>query len=265
MRTPHEILLEQGDLLERKMFSDPTFASSFELYPIIWSLYVLSNRKPGFLKLADSNWLQFAERHYSCIVRCWMAYVTHQDIASLCSEALDSPTAYQHLSLHRLLFQLFCSFGAAIDNLRFAFAAPPIDCPFEFEKIYARDDSEISLKWLYERRTQYIHKSIVPCFDRNGLLSLDASLFDDTETEWFHRRPIQVKSVAELCEWYWSCFVDQMHSSFSKLLELLKNASPATVAEIRFTPLQPSELNWGSASPSNPHGLPELPPPSGCR
>ncbi len=257
------IIRDQGDLLERRMFSEGEFAEVFSLYPTVWALYVLPNRSPGHLGLANAEWLRFAERHYSCIVRCWMAHTALREIRSLCQSSLDAPTADHHLQLHRLLFDFFCSLGAAIDNMRFSYAAHPVNSVNDFEKAFSRTDIGTSLKCLYERRTQFIHKAIVPCFDRNGLLSLDSALFDDTETRWDQRRPLKISSVADLCDFYWDGFVTEMRSVWSRLLDILKANRPTSVAEIKFSPLQPGELQWSSASPSWPSGWPNLPGPSG--
>jgi hypothetical protein len=178
LHEPLQLIREHGDLLERHIFADAQFASDFNLYPIVWSLYVLQQRSPGKLGLADLNWLRFAERHYSTIIRCWMAASSQNEIDVLCMEAIDNPSPALHLRLHRLLFKFYCSLGAAIDNMRFAFAAHPINAEAAFEAVYSRPDVAANLRWLYERRTQFIHKAIVPCFNNEGLLSLDAAFFD---------------------------------------------------------------------------------------
>ena len=52
-----------GDVLERHMFHDTTFADSFSLYPRIWSDYVLPNREPLRPSMIAAQWLPFAQHH----------------------------------------------------------------------------------------------------------------------------------------------------------------------------------------------------------
>jgi hypothetical protein len=258
IHTPLQLIRDQGDLLERQIFADEDFAGCFDLYPLVWTRCVLVNRVPGKLALQDLEWLRFAERHYSVIIRCWMAYIARKDIDRLCTDAVDAPSALQHLQLHRLLFEYYCSLGAAIDNMRYAFQSEPINAVDAFGAIYDRADIQANLRYLYERRTQYIHKAIVPCFNNEGLLSLDAAMFNDTDTHWDNRYPLNLNSASSLCDFHWAQFVDEMRGAWSTLLELLRSRRWNLPGEIDFTPLEPRELEWSSASPHWPRGWPNL-------
>lgn len=248
MIEPLELLQNDGDLLERDMFADAEFAKAFCIYPMVWSLYVRPHRKLECLTLVSPEWMRFAERHYSCIVRCWMAYTALREIADVCSNTVDRPTARDHLKLHRLLFEYFCSLGAAIDNLGIAFAEYPIESLNEFNVIYSRHNVEISLKDIFERRHQFIHKAVVPCFNGNGLLSLNASHFGDTEIRWDSPRPLKVQCVSQICDHYWHHFVKEMRAAWSSLLTQLRAAEPSTGAEIEVSPCKLGTIVWNAGS-----------------
>jgi hypothetical protein len=263
---PLDIIKMQGDLLERHIFKDDEFSAAFDLYPTVWALYILEARGEGTITLADSTWLRFAERHYSTIVRCWMALECRRDLEIIASEAVGSPSAAHHVKVHRLMFEFYCCLGAAIDNLRHTFIAPPIECQAAFDRIYGRSDRSVPLRYLFERRTQFIHKALVPCFNHEGLLSIDASMLKDVETRWDQRQPMVISEVTAICGFHWGEFVMEMRCAWSKLLDLLRSYQPKTTADIDFSPLPPQSLGWGSGSPPPPDS-PDTPGPgpSGVR
>jgi len=251
-------IAEHGDLLERRFYSDREFCSAFDLYPVAWCLVIPQNRAAGTIALADGKWSKFAARHYSTIVRCWSAREAFKEITSTAESAIDDPTADHFIAVHRQLFAFFCSLGAAIDNMRHTFQSPPINNVDAFEAIYSRDTIDYSLEYLYERRTQFIHKAVTPCFSANGLISIDAALFDDTETDWNHPRPIKVTEITTIVEVYWGYFTDEMRAAWSKLIERLKRIAAGSVSEISFPEPTPQQLIWSSGSSNQPQGNPHF-------
>jgi hypothetical protein len=259
--TPHPLTLirSHGDLLERHVFSVDAFANEFSVYPHVWARYVLPNRVPGKFTLTNPDWIRFAERHYSAVIRCWNARCALEKIRKICTESVDRNEACDYLELHEFLIAFFCGAGSAIDNLKYAFAAYPIKCLGAFEKKMRRPGAAINLAWIYDRRTQYVHKAIVPCFGAFGLASFDASFFTDTETKWDQTLPLKVESVADLVDLIWSHFVDEMRSCWCELFDLLKANVEDTGAPLTIQPVEPLTLQWSSGTPQTPHGWPNLP------
>jgi len=172
---------------------------------------------------------------------------------------MDERSAEAFIHMHRLLFEFYCTLGAAIDNMRYTFDAYPVNAVAAFEKIFARDDVVCSLDWLYKRRTQFVHKAIVPCFHENGLISVDAAIFDDVETHWGHSRPIKITEVSQITELHWSHFVGEMRSVWSRLIDLLKAHKGKSIHDIVFFEPIPADVVWSSGTPEYPYGSPHFP------
>jgi len=79
-------IVEHGDILERRFYGDGLFRNDFDLYPVAWCLAIPEERSPGTIALADAQWTEFAERHYSTIVRCWSARAARNDIVTAASK-----------------------------------------------------------------------------------------------------------------------------------------------------------------------------------
>ncbi len=212
-----------GDILEQKFFADEEFAKSFDLYPLIWKRHVLPLRKPNSFQLdTDHLHAEFAARHYTTIVRCWMAYTANKDIASHCEAACAEPSVENQLRLHRLLFEFYCSLGAAIDNMEYCYASHPISCVDEFTSI-RKNTTKLhpdTLDWLYDRRTQFIHHTLVPCFYEKDLLHLNEGILENKQGEWDDQTPGKNAEISDLCNSHWRLFVGEMKTCWSKLLRL---------------------------------------------
>ncbi|MGA7499893.1 MAG: hypothetical protein WBX00_24445 [Isosphaeraceae bacterium] len=215
-----QLIQVNGDILERKFFSDEDFARSFDLYPLVWKRRVLPFREPDNIDLANTPQREFGEKHYTTIVRCWMAYTANKEIGSQCEAAFVTPSVENQLKLHRLLFEFYCSMGAAIDNMEGCFNSPPISSSKAFTTIRDRPTYEGSLKWLYDRRTQFVHKALVPCFYAGELLHLNAGIFESKEVRWTDQRPGKNTEISELCNLHWSIFAGEMKKCWSTLLTL---------------------------------------------
>ena len=251
-----EFIQSHGDTFERAMFSDVDFAQKFHLYPEVWSKCILPNRRPGTISLADVNWIEFAGRHYTTIIRCWNAWESHKNIVCQCELSIVDSTPLEYLRLHSTLFEFFCLCGSAIDNLGYTFGAKPLECMRAFEETKSRKHGENDLKWFYERRNQFIHSIIVPCFQNDGLPTIDLNLFADSKTVWESERPLDLRSVGDVIEKYWKTFVEEMTAAWSCLLGLVNKKMESvdlthfmnTTTPIGFSGGQGLNVGLGSAS-----------------
>jgi len=251
-----QLILVNGDILERKFFSDEDFARSFDLYPLIWKRHVLPLRKPDSFQLdLDNPQSEFAAKHYTTIVRCWMAYAANKEIDSQCLAACESPSAENQLKLHRLLFEFYCTLGAAIDNMEACFELPPISSSSAFTSIRSREPDEESLRWLYDRRTQFVHSTLVPCFYEDELLHLNVGIFISEVGRWIDQRPGKNTEISKLCNSHWGLFVGEMKKCWSTLLTLL----PKSFSDVEPCLLPATFMPLMSASSGTP---PDVSPPA---
>lgn len=254
-----ERIIKHGDFLERHMYKSENFANDFSIYPIIWNRYVLVNRKKGKLTLKNSYWQYFAERHYSAIVRCWNTMASHERIINICANSIDNNDAAAHLDILEALSSFFYFAGAAIENLQQAFAVKPLEKVDVFIGIKERMvDGGYNLKWFYERRSQCIHKVVVPVFINNGLLSVDTSFFDDTETHWDTARSYKKEDLEELSRFLWKHFVEQMNKAWSTLADELKSIQDEETP-VFIDPPTHVQPTWTSGNADFPGGTPTLP------
>lgn len=239
-----QLIKATGDILERSFFSDEGFATSFDLYPLVWQRHVLCLRKPGSsqLDLAHPH-AKFAMRHYTTIVRCWMAYVANKEIASQCLPPCETPSVVNQLKLHRLLFEFYCSMGAAIDNMKQCYESEPICNKNAFENLRDNKAKQYPdrLEWLWHRRHQFIHSTLVPCFYMNDLLHLNEGIFETKWKEsWADQSPGKNTEISELCNTHWLLFMREMQESWRELESLF----PKTFSQI------PSPMFLGTVMPS---------------
>jgi hypothetical protein len=222
MLTPIEAILECGDFLEREIFRDSMFADQFNAYPIIWSALVLPNRNPDLPTLALAGWQSFGEHHYSAIVRCWNARRSAQRIMEASEYLIESPDDYErYLDLQEYYVSFFCSIGGAKDNLQAV--SKLIDAEVQFQARCGSSTKYGSLQWFYERRTQAVHKIIVPFFDVEGVPHFDMSAFVDPDCKWDSLTNIDIRCVADVVLQLWSKFVYEINGAWSVLLTQLKH------------------------------------------
>jgi hypothetical protein len=264
--SPIELLKQFGDLLERHMFAEANFAGEFSVYPEVWSRYILPNRETKQPTITTGSWRRLAEHNYTAIVRCWNTRTALQRITDLCTKmAAEGAAALLLLELHEAIVTFFASAGAAIDNLRRSFEAEPACCSARGDAALRGEGEDMgSLRWIYERRTQSVHKILVPCYELEGVPSLDVSLFSDTETHWDDAKGIDSWCVASLFEYLWSRFSSQMNGAWAQLFDQLKDKKPPANPEEIVKVTATYTLNWSSGTPQNPRGTPNLIAPSGC-
>jgi hypothetical protein len=245
---PLKAIREYGDLLERHMFEDQQFADHFSLYPRVWADYVLPHREPNQPSLITPQWMPLAQHHYSAIVRCWTMHKLSKRIEATCFEMIDRPSEIARilLDLQECLVTFFCSAGGAIDNLRGTYRVQPIGSDADFQKLYEDKEQRYSLAWVFERRNQTVHKTLLPCFEKDGLPYFDESLFADLGVAWNRAKKRDFKCVAEMIERVWQAFIARTRAVWSRMYELLKQKSlvQRPVAVTIFT-----HCNLSSASP----------------
>ena len=260
MTSALDLIRQSGDILEQMMFADDEFAAQFSLYPQVWARCILPNRKEGTIALTSDRWIRFAERHYTTIVRCWNARTAHADICEQCQSLIDSNDAVAYLKLHQALFAFFCLCGSAVDNLEWTFKVPPVESDDAFQKSKTRHNGHLDLRWFYERRTQFVHKAVVPCFGYAGLAAFDLNMFVDPETRWDSTHPVKIDSIADHVAKLWLQFVEEMKAAWSELLRVVKTVTSVRPSELVLTIQQPASLANFSAAPFTiASGVPSFP------
>lgn len=232
MPTALETIRQHGDLLEHVMFADDEFAGRFAQYPIIWRALVLPNRDPEFPTLATQDWRAFAAHHYSAIVRCWNARTAALRIEAVCMALIENPKALgSYLDLQEHYVSFFGCMGGVKDNLGFVFDDPQVNSVPAFEQRCGAANTYGSIRWFYERRTQAVHKIVVPFFDVQGLPHFDMSAFADPDVQWDTLTNTDVRSVAEVASQLWDRFAYEAAGCWSLLLDILRRQHNAAFAE----------------------------------
>jgi hypothetical protein len=261
------VIREQGDFLERHIFQDDEFVEAFKLYPAVWAKCVLPNRINNSVSFANDEWSEFASRHYTALIRCWNARLAKFEINNLCEATINSHDPSIHIKLHGDLFSFFCHCGSAIDNLEWAFASKTINSPNTFANFKIIEKNGRSLKWFYNRRTQWVHHSIVPVNVENGLPKFDISLLTQDETVWDPCKSTNYKSISEEIDILWADFKYLMSCAWSKLLDRVnsdlasKSNQPNPIYPLYpttspvFNQLSSETSVSGVPSPSRPSGL----------
>lgn len=261
--SPGELAAQYGDVLERVMFGDADFAAIFPVYPEIWCRYVLPYRQMHKGTLTGTKWQEFSEHHYSAIVRCWNARNTCSLIEESCQKIKQySSVGESILRLHAQLLEFFGSMASALDNMEACFKQ--IGDTKAFGSCAGNKQSPWSLCWLFERRTQIIHKILIPIAEYSGIPSMDLSLFMDIDKRWDDENNRPVTEVGEITSRALSEFIRGMARCWATLYDLMKRKCPADKPKA----LPYSILHWGSFSsgigrPDNyPDGPPHAPPTS---
>ncbi len=223
MATPLEMIRFHGDFLEQGMFADWDFACSFHTYPILWRALVLPNRDPAQPTFTIPKWRNFSAHHYSAIIRCWNACRASHRIMSVCYEAIENPRAgdlYLELQEHYVSF--FSAVGAAYDNLQAVFNDAQVDAARAWDQKVGSSSTHGSLRWFYERRTQAVHKIIIPFFEANGLPHFDRSAFRDPDVRWDEYDCTNMYCVAEAMSSLSDKFIHEVGGAWAMLLGILK-------------------------------------------
>lgn len=256
------VILNHGDVLEQRMFADDEFAASFALYVVVWNAVVLPNRDPSYPTLAIEPWRGFGGHHYSAIVRCWNAYRAKKRFAEQCVQAAaGDDKAGALLDLHEHYVAFFCSIGGAYDNLSSTFSTQQVNAPLAFADAVGSATKPGTLKWFYERRTQAVHKLVIPCFLKNGVPCFDRSAFSDPDVKW-DQLTNDIHEFDEAIEQLWLQLIGEFKRCWSRLLDVLKAKQSHLFTSTGPIKIVSISEGQSSASPNDPRFTI---PPSGCK
>jgi len=219
--TALENLRTFGDRLEREIFRDGKFATKFKVYPSVWQSYVLPYRDPKKPRMIKGDWQQFAEHHYTTIMRCWTAFDAMQHIDSECETLSCKRNDAALLRLHGVELTFYAAMGSAWENLNDCFTSPPVRLGTEMDD---GPDSDV-----YPIRNHFIHEVLVPIEDGDhGLVWFGTSLLKADNLHWSDAIDGSNDEVAEFHGKRWSEFVKTMNRRWSTLYDALKKVAPRT-------------------------------------
>ena len=216
--TPLEEIRSNGDLLERKLYSDSAFASAFDLYPVTWVKYVLPARQPGTV-CVEGEWKSFAELHYSAIIRCWGVWMARKDLLTKLQSGLEHG-AGDTLWAHGLVHSMYAHIGSVRDCLEKCGEAFP--GTMKNSVVGALED-------MYQQRHKFIHKVLVPIFEEAGAGLIDVAVMesDANKMSWSQERH-KPKYLEDVITDEGEQFVKACKSSWSGLLDELKRGGAPT-------------------------------------
>lgn len=250
MSAARDQIREYGDPLEKTIYADDCFAGLFASYAEIWTRVILPNRDPQNPGRTFPEWRPFSESHYSALIRSWNVYSSQRRLTEMATEITGSSgdAACLYLELHREYVTFFCCAGGAIENLETAFTRLPNGSSAGFTR--GRKDEWGSLDWTYDRRTQAVHKIVIPFFDLQGVPHFDAKLFASPDSHWFQNGATDPKCLSDECERIWGKFAGCMAAQWSKLHEIVNGRWPK--CNSTHVPVSEQPQSSGSASISVP-------------
>ncbi len=168
MVVPTDVLEALGDPVEKSIArrTNDGFRGIDVLvvpYATIWSEDILPRRLPDDKSRVENGWMNFAGSHYSAIIKVYSAAKALDRIAAMCQVEAEPYDGDFLLELHEKCDQFWRDMGSAIDNLGACFTWAPVVKEKEPGKDYlcGRDKTDV-LRFIYDRRTQYIHSRVVP-------------------------------------------------------------------------------------------------------
>jgi hypothetical protein len=239
------LLRSDGDAVEKFACDEASIAPLIGQYAAIWANYVRPKRMPGNPALIEGPIADLAERHYTALVRLLGALGAAKRASDACIELASGATAGSSVVVVQSeLLTFFSSAGAAVENLEAAYAAPPIGS----KSALMPNPSDVfgSPKWFYDRRTQYVHKRLLPIFEIDGVLHIDTEHFFDKEVKWndsthkVHELSASVENLASL-------LVAGLVTGWSQLYKRLRSAAPVAVGPSG----SPMPITITSGSPRN--------------
>lgn len=218
------LIRSDGDLLERHMFADANFAKWFGHYADAWASYVLPHRGNDGLDKRGLDWREFAQRHYTAIVRCWNVWEFQKRL-----ESPPSDPAGQ-LRLHADFAGFFAMARAAIENLHKAQVAIAIRAnSYEYlDERYGKDFPNIG--WLRLPRHALLHNRVLPINSLTDPITIDISLLPacsnrtPDDMSW-HKGDRNFRSLVGVIDEAWEAFRLQMNDLWRDLLQQLSSSS----------------------------------------
>ncbi|MBI3843528.1 MAG: hypothetical protein HY292_02705 [Planctomycetes bacterium] len=192
------MILGHGDLLEQAVFADSEISNRLYAYAQVWMEFVLPHRLPDNPGRVQPEWMLLAQHNYTAMVRCQGVKLAYDRIIDSCARVLeDSEPGLQLLALHEASSSFFANAGACVDNLEQCFAVEPL----RLSGLNIIRSKYPDLDCIYDRRTQFVHKIVVPCFLKthsNGTkeLAVDVDCLQSKQSTWDAATPNgQVTSV----------------------------------------------------------------------
>ncbi|MBI1852617.1 MAG: hypothetical protein HYR85_19920 [Planctomycetes bacterium] len=156
--------------------------------------------------------------------------LAYDRIIDACAQVLDGrPPGTELLSLHEAAASFFANAGATIENLGKCFEVKPVCSPIEN---YVRSRRS-ELDSIYDRRSQFVHQIIVPCFltrhDDETLepaLNLDCLRFK--QTTWVAPSIESVRTVDEYFRDTYEEFLAAVSDTWMHLFSKIKDAQIST-------------------------------------
>lgn len=218
------LLRSEGDEVEKHACDVEALAPLIGRYAAIWANYVRPKRRPSNPALIQSPINDLAERQYTALVRLLGALDAATRISDVSIAVAGSrPNGSTVVSMQSDLLTFFSSAGAAVESLENAYAAEPL---ISKEPLMpAPADAIGSPKWFYDRRTQYVHKRLLPVFEVDGLLHLDVAHFIDKDVTW-NESSKDAREVSAWIEQLTPRLVSGLTNGWSRLYTRLRSASP---------------------------------------
>jgi hypothetical protein len=255
------LLATQGDPLERLICRDfDSLALVLASYASIWARHIYPRRIRNGAFIVN-EWLPFAGRHYTALLRLHHAFIARRTIVSLCHEAsaeIDSGIkegAYARLlEIHSSCAAFWENLGASIDNF---FEAKREATKLLFPKAEilqghrGRTVSEVrnpKLYYAFGRRSQFIHSILVPVKLEDGMVTFNLVHYDDENTNWHVDREV-MQNIDSQIENDWASVLVEFGNEWAGFSSWLDENDPPEM-----------KLN---VKIDNLRGFEEPPPPSG--
>jgi hypothetical protein len=118
---------------------------------------------------------------------------------------------------------MFGCVGAVVENLEKAFEAAPIRSA---QRLFTVGGDIVgSANWFYDRRTQYLHKKLIPIFLISGVPHLDVSVYAGKNVDW----KIDVPEAADLTTMIphlTASLMESLAAGWAQLHSCLRQATP---------------------------------------
>jgi len=234
-------LASEGDEIEKLATENTALSPVAGYYAVIWANYVLPRRNASNPAFIDQPVTDFAELHYTALTRLLCAQQSVERLGPLCLQALASTQpAKEILEVQASLLTFFACTGAAVENLEKAYEAKPCEGSDLFTE---SADVQGTPKWFYDRRTQYLHKRLVPVFLLDGLLHLDSTVFASKSVVW-QQESQNVQEITGFIEKLSTQAVTGLASGWARMYTRLREVAPIQnippAAGLRITSGSPS-------------------------
>lgn len=258
------LLQANGDPFERIIAQCDELSGVLHPYAEIWSSFILP-RRVGDGSMVEEKWIPFASSHYTALIRLHHACNAKNALLKLC-ENIGSENGYELLlNAHADWSAFWENLGSVVDNLKHVRKeAGKLMSANDSSDEYEVGHENLTLKFAYDRRTQFIHKAIVPAMVVEGMVVFNTAHYDDEQTNW-HIEKQNIDSLDSRIHTDWADTLKELHNEWnalkSYLFDLQKSSgvNASTVSGTSFPKFNSDEVILGTLN-----GMLTLsPPPSG--